>query len=379
MQKIKVLHIYKFYLPHMGGIERTIQLIAENPRDNRFESKILVCSQNRSLRSTKESIGTVEVTRSNSLGILFSTPISTSFFRNFRRLSKEADIFHLHSPFPLGEICYLLLRPKGKKLIITYHADISQTRWACFAPFYKYALMALLEKSYRIIITSPSMLESSPILHSFINKCQVIPLGIDLNKFDSTSNEKKKDLKDNLRIGSEKVILFVGRLAYYKGVDYLISAMQKIDARLLIIGSGEQKEYLMRKSEKLKLQNKIHFMGKVHSEELPTYYSIADVFVLPSINGGEAFGLVQLEAMAFGVPVVNTNLPTGVTFVSPHNYTGLTVPPRNPIALANAINKILDDDELRQRFSENCRNRVQLFSLDRMLRSMNKVYEANLE
>jgi len=374
MPRINVLHIYKFYLPHAGGIEKTIQIIAENLKDKGIESKILVCTYNRSLTSTEEVIGTIGVTRANSLGTLFSTPLSINFFTIFQRLSQEADILHLHSPFPLGEIGYLLLKPQNKKLVVTYHADISQTKWACFAPFYKHALKRLLEKADCIIPTSPAIVGSSPLLHTFLNKCKVIPLGIDLKKWGLVSKEKKKELKDRLGIGNDKVVLFVGRLTYYKGLDYLIEAMQKINATLIIIGGGELKEHLKEETAKFGVKNKIHFAGQVPENELPTHYSIADVFVLPSINGGEAFGLVQLEAMAFGVPVVNTNLPTGVTFVSPHNETGLTVPPRNSIALANAINTILEDDALRQRFSENARRRVKLFSLDRMLSETYKVY-----
>jgi glycosyltransferase involved in cell wall biosynthesis len=374
MPRVNVLHIYKFYLPHAGGIERTIQLIAEGLKDNGIEFKILVCTHNRSMKSTEGVIGTIGVTRANSLGILFSTPLSINFFSIFQRLAREADILHLHSPFPLGEIGYLLLKPRNKKLVVTYHADISQTKWACFAPFYKHALKRLLEKADCIILTSPAMVESSPLLHKFLNKCKVIPLGIDLKKWDLVSKEKKKELKDRLEIGNGKVVLFVGRLTYYKGLDYLIDAMQKVNSKLIIIGSGELKEHLKEESTKLGVKNKIHFVGQVPEDELPIYYSIADVFVLPSINGGEAFGLVQLEAMAFGIPVVNTNLPTGVTFVSPHNETGLTVPPRNSIALANAINTILEDDALRLHFSENARLRVKLFSLERMLSETYKVY-----
>lgn len=379
MGNISILHIYKFYYPYIGGIEKTIQMVAENLKDERFKSKILVCTHNRSFGSTEELIGSVEVSRANSLGVIFSTPISISFFINFLRLSKHADILHLHSPFPLGEICYLLFNPKRQRLVVTFHADISETRWACFAPFYKYALMALLEKADRIIVTSTAILESSHVLQPFLNKCQVIPLAIDIKKFNLTSIKNKTDLRTRLKIGNDKVILFVGRLTYQKGIDYLLEAMQKINARLIIIGSGDLKESLEEKSSLLGMRNKVHFMGQVSEDELPTYYSIADVFVLPSITAGETFGIVQLEAMALGIPVVNTNLPTGVTFVSPNNETGLTVPPRDSFALANAINKILQDDELRQRLSENGKMRIKLFSLDRMLNETRKVYEKLME
>lgn len=374
-KSIKILHIYKYYIPFMGGIEKTIQLIAENLRGNKIDCKVLACAHNRTLKTTKEMIGNVDVVRTNSLGTFFSTPLSTSFFFNFRRLSQEADILHLNSPFPLGEFCYLIIRPKGKRLVVTYHSDISQTRWACFAPFYKYVSIALLESADRIIVTSPAVIESSPVLHSFADKCQVIPLAIDLSKWVLASPEKIDDLRDRLRIENEKIVLFVGRLNYQKGVYYLINAMLKINARLIIVGSGELKEHLEKESIKIGTNHKINFIGRATEDELKTYFSIADVFVFPSVTGGETFGLVQLEAMAYGVPVINTDLPTGVTFVSQNNLTGITVPPRDSNALANAINNILQNDEMRQRFSENCKMRVQLFSMERMVVDMQKVYE----
>jgi len=374
MQRIRVLHVYKFYLPHMGGIERSIQLIVDNMRDDLIDFRVLACSHNASSESTKEVIGGVQVVRTNSIGTLFSTPLSISFFVAFRDLLKSADILHIHSPFPLGEISYLLFRPKGKKLVVTYHADISQTRWACFAPFYKHVLRSLLERADRIVVTSPAMIQHSPQLYPFQNKCRVIPLAMGLEKLDPSTPEKEKDLRDRLRLSSGKIVLFVGRLTYQKGLNYLIDAMQEIEATLILIGDGELKEKLIKKSSHLGINDKIHFVGRVSEDELPVYYSIADVFVLPSISGGETFAVVQLEAMAFGVPVVNTSLLTGVTFVSPHNETGLTVPPRDSSALAEAINKILKDDALRLRFSDNARKRARLFSLDRMLIETRKLY-----
>lgn len=375
MPRINVLHICKFYLPHAGGMERTIQMISENLKNENTRFKILTCAHNKMHKSADEVIGTTRVTRSSSFGTLFSTPLSIEFFIDFQNCSKEANILHLHSPFPLAEIACLLLPQNDKKIIISYQADISQTKWAYFAKFYKPILERLLARADCIIVTSPAMIKSSPPLHKFINKCKIIPLGIDINKWDLVSKEDKRDLKARLGIVNEKIILFVGRLVFYKGLDYLIKALKDINAILIIIGDGELKERLKKLATKLEVMNKIHFLGQVPEEELSIYYSIADVFVLPSINGGEAFALVQLEAMSFGLPVVNTDLPTGVPFVSLHNETGLTVPPRDSAALANAINAILENDELRQRFSKNALERVKLFSMERMLRDTHKVYQ----
>ena len=170
MHRINVLHIYKFYLPYVGGIERTIQIITEGLKDKAIESRILVCASYKSLKSKEEEIGTIRVSRANSLGTIFSTPLSPSFLKLFRSLSKDADILHIHSPFPLGEVAYLLLNPKNKRLVVTYHADISQTRWACFAPYYEWISKKLLERADCIILTSQYMVNSSPQLHRFLNK-----------------------------------------------------------------------------------------------------------------------------------------------------------------------------------------------------------------
>jgi len=374
MPRIKVLHIFKSYLPRVGGVERVIQQIAEGLAPKGVESRVLACHHNRSFSSTEEVIGGIHVTRANSIGVLFSTPISPAFPLAFRRLSQWADILHFHSPFPLAELSHLMYGSRGKKVVVTYHADISQTRWRVLMLVHKPILRRLLEKASCIITTSPAALEFSTVLSPFSSKCRVIPLAIDLAKWRPVPAEKVTKLKERFGLEDEKVILFVGRLIYYKGLDYLIAAMQRVNAKLVIVGEGEYKNELKQKVNKLRLANKVTFAGKVPDEELPSYYSMADVFVLPSIYGAEAFGIVQLEAMAYGVPIVNTNLPTGVTFVSPHNETGLTVPPRDSKALANAINTILEDDSLRQRLSRNARDRAKLFSLDRMLEEVYNLY-----
>ena len=170
--------------------------------------------------------------------------------------------------------------------------------------------------------------------------------------------------------------MFVGRLSYYKGVEYLIEAMQWVNAKLLIVGDGELREKLEEKTISLGVNGKVKFLGKVSDEMLKYCYQICDIFVLPSVEPSEAFGLVQLEAMAYGKPVINTLLPTGVPFVSIDGKTGLTVEPRNSKALADAINKLLSDDELRKKFGIQARNRVvENFTVDKMNEKILKVYQ----
>jgi rhamnosyl/mannosyltransferase len=235
---------------------------------------------------------------------------------------------------------------------------------------YKPFLYHFLEQADRILPTSPQLIEVSPFLKPFKDKCIVVPLWVDFKKLQS-SPQKALDLPVEK---GEKIVLFVGRLVYYKGLEYLIEAMKDVEAKLLIAGSGPLEKRLRQKSKIIGVGQKVIFLGKVSDAEIKYLYQICDVFVLPSVEPSEAFGLVQLEAMAYGKPVVNTNLPTGVPFVSRHGETGLTVPPRDPKALAEAINKILSDKELAQEFSRNAKRRAQEFSKEKALKQIYDIY-----
>jgi glycosyltransferase involved in cell wall biosynthesis len=164
------------------------------------------------------------------------------------------------------------------------------------------------------------------------------------------------------------LVVSVGRLVYYKGLEYLIRAMADVRGKLVIVGDGPLRGKLERLTAQLGLAEKVIFAGVIDNADLLSYYHAAALFVLASVARSEAFGLVQIEAMAAGLPVVNTSLDSGVPFVSVHEETGLTVPPAEPQALASAINRLLDDSNLRQRFSRAAVLRARReFGLDTML------------
>ena len=365
-KKIKVLQVNKLYAPFIGGVERTVQDIAEGLKD-KFDMKVLACQPKG--RTTVEVINGVEVTKASSLGICWSMPVSLSFPYILAKMSRDVDIIHFHFPFPLGDFSYLLFGAKGKKVVVTYHCDIVRQKKAMM--FYKPFLFKFLEIADRILVTSPNILQSSKYLTPFKDKCVVVPSSIHIK--DYVSVDQKFDLDIS---GTEKIVLFVGRLSYYKGVEYLIEAMQSVNAKLLIAGDGKLREKLENMTVSLGLEERVKFLGKVSNEMLKYCYQICDVFVLPSVEPAEAFGLVQLEAMAYGKPVINTLLPTGVPFVSIDGKTGLTVEPRNSKALSDAINKLLSDDELRKKFGIQARNRVvENFTVDKMNEKILKVYQ----
>jgi rhamnosyl/mannosyltransferase len=162
-------------------------------------------------------------------------------------------------------------------------------------------------------------------------------------------------------------VLGVGRLIYYKGFDYLVRAMAHVDSNLLIVGDGPLRARLEEVARALGIHERVFFAGEIQNDAIAPYYHAADVFVLSSVARSEAFGIVQLEAMAAARPVVNTRIDSGVPFVSIDGVTGITVPPREPEALAAAITRLLDNPELRARYGAAATRRVrEEFSLEAM-------------
>jgi rhamnosyl/mannosyltransferase len=154
------------------------------------------------------------------------------------------------------------------------------------------------------------------------------------------------------------LLVGVGRLIYYKGFEYAVRAMRGVDATLLLVGDGPLRSSLEALARECGVADKVRFVGEVHNQEIMPYYLASDVFVFPSIARSEAFGIVQLEAMACALPVINTSLDSGVPFVSRHGETGLTVPPRDPEGLAAAIRDLLGDAGRRTAFGAAARRRV---------------------
>src|SRR5208282_387744 len=162
--------------------------------------------------------------------------------------------------------------------------------------------------------------------------------------------------------------------------EYLIRAMAKVNGELIIIGDGPLRGFLENEAQAIGVRSRVHFLGEVQNTQLSAYYHASDVFVLPSVARSEAFGIVQLEAMACGKPVVNTQLDSGVPYVSLDGETGFTVEPRDSNALAVAISTLLDEHALRARFGAAARRRVEKeFNAELMARRTLDVYQEVME
>jgi len=250
-------------------------------------------------------------------------------------------------------------------------------RQKILGPMFEPFLHQLLRRSSAIIATSPDYRRTSLVLSRYLDRCEVIPYGIALDEFEHADPAEVDTLR---RQYGDRLIISVGRLVYYKGFEYLISAMSKVDGKLLIIGDGPLRQSLEQLANRLNLRDRVVFAGEIQNEKVVPYYHAAQLFALASVARSEAFGIVQIEAMAASLPVVNTKLDSGVPFVSLHEKTGLSVPPEDPEALAAAINRLLDDPSLRRSFGQAARQRArQEFSLETMSSRVLALYQTVLD
>ncbi|GHU53746.1 glycosyl transferase family 1 [Clostridia bacterium] len=359
MKKIRVLQTSKLYAPYIGGVEQVVQDIAEGLAA-RTDMTVLVC-RDKGGRADERYNG-VRVARCASLGIKFSMPISLSYISEFRRFAKDADIVHLHVPFPLGDLAVFLSGYKGK-LAVWWHSDIIRQKklLVLLTPL----IHRVLARADVIFASSENLIKYSAFLPKFSEKCVVVPFGVDLAEYDKISNGDF--LTKRLYNKDSKKALFVGRLVYYKGAEVLVRAFAgTFGAELFIVGGGELENEL--KDIAAENGDKFHFLGHLPYEDLQRAYKDCDFFVFPSVADSEAFGLVQMSAMSCGKPVINTELRTGVPFVSVGGVTGITVAPYDTNALRDAVQTLTDDDDLRQTYGKNARERVEkMFTKTKML------------
>jgi glycosyltransferase involved in cell wall biosynthesis len=363
--KLSVLHVGKFYPPHMGGIETHLQALCGALR-NHADVRVIVSSEDRN--TVEEVVDSVPVARLSTLITAFSTSISPGMVSRIR--NSGAGLVHIHLPNPAAVLAYLASGHRGP-LVVTYHSDIVKQKvlGRMFEPF----LNAALRKSAAIIATSPNYLATSPVLQAFRDRCHVIPYGIDTAQFEQCSPDAVRSVRERL---GDRLVISVGRLVYYKGFDVLIRAMADVRGKLVIVGEGPLRSELQSLAARLGVTDKVVFAGEINNAGVMPYYHAADLFALASVARSEAFGIVQIEAMAAGLPVVNTSLDSGVPFVSLAGESGLTVPPGDAPALAAAINRLLDDQGLRQSLGQaGVRRARREFSLDTMLRRTLSLYE----
>jgi len=261
--------------------------------------------------------------------------------------NEKIDLIHAHWIIPSGLLCSITKIVLKKKLIISVHgSDISLIKY----PFFKFIGKQILRIADTCTVNSTATKNSVLNVTRLSKEPTIIPMGVDLNIFQPFEN-----VKVNNNSIKKPSILTVGRLDEKKGIKYLIDAMPKVtqkfpDAKLVIVGEGPEKDNLVNQIKMLSLEGNISMVGAVQNKELPKYYNKADLFVLPSLE--EGLGVVLLEAMACGTPVVGSNIG-GIMDIITDKETGLLAQSENPKDIADKIIELFSDEWMRQRVTEN--------------------------
>ena len=364
--RLSVLHVGKFYPPAPGGMERVVQLLCEGEQAT-TDSRVLVA--NDGLKTTRESWRGVPVTRASSIGSIGSVGICPGFPLELWRARRDVTV--IHEPNPLALVSDWV-SGQGRPLIVWFHSEVIRPRWK-YRLLYRPFLRRVLRRASRIVVSSPNLAEHAEELLEFRHKCVVIPFGVDSGRLRRTADIEARVTEIARRVPGPRV-LFVGRLVPYKGVDVLLRAMADIEATALIVGDGPLRGSLEAQAARLPAA-RVNFLGHVSDEEVVAHLHACDVFVLPSVTRAETFGVVQIEAMACGKPVISTNLPTGVPWVNRHGETGLVVEPGDAGALGAALKTLLCDPALRGRMGAAAQRRAgKEFSVDRMVSQAAALY-----
>ncbi len=363
---MRVLHVGKFYPPVRGGIETVLAALCEGTA-RRWRVRAVVAQPGR--RTTRERRNGVEVVRVGTLARALSVSLGPALARELWRERVDCVVLHEPNP-PAGTL--LALHTPAPRLIVWHHSDIVRPAWANAT--YGRVQRVLYRRADCVIVSAPPMAESAGVAAA--RRVEIVPYGVALAPLLSASASADAALQPLARVPRPRV-LFVGRLVYYKGLTVLLQAMVAVGAGLVIAGDGPLAGALRTRAGALGLADQVVFLGGLSDEAIRQLYRACDVFVLPSTERTEAFGLVQVEAMACGLPVVSTDLPTGVPWVNAHGVTGLVVPPGDAGALADALRRLLADPALRAELGQAGRRRaVQHFEESRMVERFVEIVES---
>lgn len=365
-RRLRVLHLGRFYDERaFGGTERHVAELLKALVPH-VEADNLVAA--RGMRGDCFAVDGYWVHRAPSLGVLASTAIAPAMIAWARRLhaAHPYDIVHLHFPDPLAQLVAQCL-PRSVRRVVSWHSDIIRQRRLLV--LYRPLLDHFLRDVDAVVAATPAHFSSSRQLDAVAaSRRYVIPYGLDYARFDTPAVLARARELRNATAGSSPLIFAVGRHVYYKGFAHLIRAVQQLpDVQLVIGGSGPLSRTLQELAQSAGIAGRILFTGRLDEETLAAWHQACDVFCLPSTERSEAFGLVQLEAMACGKPVVCTRLGNGVNAVCLDGITGLAAEPENAASLAACLGRIIADQKLRARFGAAGRQRArEVFSTTRM-------------
>ncbi len=363
-----VLIVSTRFYPDVGGLERVVHVLAVYLKKMDYNVRVY-CTGN---LTEQVSIDSVDVFRRKKLFTFSGNDFSPNILSDLWKLLSWADIVIANEPNPISTSFLSLLNAFFKKpLLVIYHSDIVRSGIFSFLKLlYMKTFQALLfHQARRIFTTSKRYQTISDALKPFMQKLDVYTPPIDQDKLKRPCEREIKDFLVAKGWQGKKIILFVGRLIYYKGLDILIDAYSVVcrkekDSILVLVGTGSLEQQLRDMVRSTGLSDRVFFEGFVEDSLLPFYYSCAYCFVLPSKYRSEAYGLVLVEAMSYGLPCITTDI-SGTSEVV--GSAGLVVPAGESKPLSDAILTLLSDKQLREKLSEQSFSRSKLFYADRVV------------
>lgn len=364
---MRILQLGKFY-PIRGGVEKVMWNLTKGLSGQGIPCDML-CA-----RLKEEKTEHVRVNKDGemfcvkALAKVAATMISPEMVLWLRKRASAYDIIHVHHPDPMAALALRLSGFRGK-VILHWHSDILSQR--ALLALYRPLQSWLVRRADAIIGTTPVYLQESAALREVQDKCVAVPIGIPELVVDKASAEAFRQ-----RYPGKVILLSVGRLVPYKGYPVLIEALKQLpeEYHLVIGGMGPLENALKAQVADAGLERRVSFLGYLPEEDLPAYFGACDIFVLSSCMKTEAFGIVQVEAMSCGKPVVATKIPgSGVSWVNADGVSGKNALPDNPSSLARAI---LEVGGNREEYGRGARERyLRLFTEDQMIKSIIGIYE----
>ena len=364
---MKILQLGKFY-PIRGGVEKVMWDLTRGLSARGIPCDMLCAEEGRGEVIHLNEYGKVICLRAWFKAA--ATMIVPSMISWLRKNGREYNIIHIHHPDPMACLALRLSGYKGR-VILHWHSDILKQKFLLW--LYRPLQNWVIRRASTIIGTTPVYLKESPWLRNVQEKTVAVPIGIDPVKADPVLVQKWK-----AKHPGKKLVVSVGRLVPYKGYGYLIQAAKELgpDYLITVIGDGPVRTNLEAEVDYYGVRDRIRFLGYVEDTEMHAILAASDVFVLSSVMKTEAFGIVQLEAMSLGIPVIATEIPeSGVSWVNANGVSGINVPIKDPSALAMAIRKICEDKETSDKLSEGAKYRYQeLFTTNTMIEKTVEVY-----
>jgi glycosyltransferase involved in cell wall biosynthesis len=360
--RLRICHLGKFYPPAPGGIEVHVKTLALGQARLGADVRVLCVNHRNSSRTditwrglgstptVEELDGGVRVTRLGRHASLSKLDVCPSLPGALWKLRDEGiDVVHVHTPNPTMLLA-LAAMPAFSTLVVTHHSDVIAQRvlGRAFAPVER----RVHDRAAMVLSTSDAYVPGSIVLKRLGPKVRALPLGLDLSPFrEPTPAVLQSEARWRAELGAP-LWLAVGRLVYYKGLTTAIDALAAVPGRLLVIGTGPLDRELRARAAERGVADRIQWVGYAEPDALLGAYRAATALWFTGNARSEGYGLAQVEALASGCPVINTAVPhSGVSWVSRHDETGLTIPVGDSAALASAARRLVHEPGLRARLS----------------------------